>query len=143
MTYVILHGTLDNLSGTISDGAIVTYLLDGVREQPLNYKEMCKKHAEECLCLGNYFSTPQDRSWNRKRRYFVKKKWLELSSLIENQLKEKNRIDLELTDFFEEISDTKEDFKRRLRNIIETLNRGELPTISLVRISNTLDEIGF
>ncbi len=116
MTYVILHGTLYDIEGRMNDGALLCFVGNGKRDTPYDYRKEFTTMSEEALVLGNYYSDEENipgwkdsAEWNDRRRKFVSSRWLELIDIVENQLKENDRMDIDLIDYFNPDSNGKSD----------------------------------
>lgn len=145
MNYVILHGTLNNIEkGEISDGAIWSSYMKGPRDTPWNYRESFTKDAESVLLDGNYFSEEEDgindSSWTEEKRNLIHDKWLGLIDVIDKQLEEKGRFDIEIINYFS--SDSSNDYKEVLISSLENLiNQIKNDEISAEDLTNLIENI--
>lgn len=139
MNYVILHGTPNKIEkGEISDGGIVGYYTRGERNTPWGYKESLTKDAENVLWDGNYFSEEDDgvndSSWTEEKRNLVHDKWLGLIDIIDKQLEEKGRFDIDIINYFS--SDSSDDYKESiisyLNNLINQIKNDEISVENMV-----------
>lgn len=148
MTYVIIHGNLNDIKFEINDGALTCFSISQVKESwdAWEFKERCIKKSEEVFKLGNYYSDDliegweDEEDWTESRRQFVSDKWLELYSLIDRQIKDRDRIDLELLDFFTPNSSPSE-YSNRIRALASKIDKGEVPAKVLVKIMESLEEV--
>ena len=141
MNYVILHGTPDNIEkGYINDGAIYATFFNGSRSVTWDYKQSLTEDAERVLVDGNYFSEEDDgindNSWTEEKRNLVHDKWLGLIDIIDKQLKEKGRFDIEIINYFS--SDSSDDYKETaisyLNNLINQIKNDEISVENLVNL---------
>ena len=141
MNYVILHGTLNNIEkGEISDGGIWSSYMKGHRDTLWNYKKSLTENAENVLWDGNYFSEEDggvnDNSWTEEKRNLVHDKWLGLIDIIDKQLEEKGRFDIEIINYFS--SDSSDDYKETaisyLNNLINQIKNDEISVENLVNL---------
>lgn len=141
MNYVILHGTLNNIEkGEISDGAIWSSYMKGPRDTPWDYRKSFTKDAESVLWDGNYFSEEDDgvndSSWTEEKRNLVHDKWLGLIDIIDKQLEEKGRFDIDIINYFS--SDSSNDYKETLisslENLINLIKNDEISSEDLVNL---------
>lgn len=141
MNYIILHGTPDNIEkGYITDGAIYTTFFNGSRPVTWDYKQSLTEDAERVLVDGNYFSEEDDgindNSWTEEKRNFVHDKWLGLIDIIDKQLEEKGRFDIEIINYFS--SDNSDDYKETaisyLNNLINQIKNDEISVENLVNL---------
>lgn len=158
MTYVILHGELNNLRGMMNDGGIEVHFLEKDTEsksfnEKWNYVEKCLRNAEDVFELGNYYSDEEpvegwdeEGDWNNSKRKFVSERWVELIEIIEKSLKETGRVDVELLNFFtpekEKISAI-ENCKYRLRTVIENISSGTVKVENLIEIMDAVEKAGY
>lgn len=144
MNYVILHGTPDNIErGEICDGGIVVYYSRGKRKAPWDYREYLTKDADGVLWDGNYFSEEDDgindSSWTEEKRNLVHDKWLGLIDIIDKQLEEKGRFDIDIINYF---SSNSNDYKKEaisyLNDLINQIKNDEISVENLINlIKNT------
>lgn len=145
MNYVILHGTPDNIEkGYITDGAMYTSFFCGKRETAWDYRESCTRDAEHVLWDGNYFSEEDDgvndSSWTEEKRNLVHDKWLSLIDIIDKQLEEKGRFDIEIINYFS--SDSSDDYKETAISYLNSLiNQIKNDEISVENLVNLLENI--
>lgn len=141
MNYVILHGTLNNIEkGEINDGAILASYMNGHRDTPWDYRKSFTKDAENVLWDGNYFSEEDDgindSSWTEEKRNLVHDKWLGLIDIIDKQLEEKGRFDIDIINYFS--SDSSNDYKEALvsslENLINLIKNDEISTEDLTNL---------
>ena len=141
MNYVILYGTPDKIEkGYITDGAIYTTFFNGSRPVTWDYRKSLTEHAERVLVDGNYFSEEDDgindSSWTEEKRNLVHDKWLGLIDIIDKQLEEKGRFDIDIINYFS--SDSSEDYKESiisyLNNLINHIKNDEISVDSLVNL---------
>lgn len=157
MTYVILHGELNNIQGKMSDGALTTFFLkqdpNNSNNEKWDYKKDLLQNASDVFELGNYYPEEEsvegwsnEEEWDDSRRNFVYFKWKELIDIIEKNLKETGRIDIDLLNFFtpekERIS-VIEDCKYRLRTVIENITRGTIKAEDIIEIMDAVENAGY
>ena len=137
MNYVILHGTLNNIEkGEISDGAIWSSYMKGPRDTPWDYRKSFTKDAESVLWDGNYFSEEDDgindSSWTEEKN----DKWLGLIDIIDKQLEEKGRFDIDIINYFSSGSSDnyKEVLISSLENLINLIKNDEISSEDLVNL---------
>ena len=143
MNYVILHGTPNNIEkGEICDDAISSSYIAGPRDTPWDYRKSFTKDAESVLWDGNYFSEEDDgindSSWTEEKRNHVYDKWLGLIDIIDKQLEEKGRFDIDIINYFS--SDSSNDYKEALisslENLINQIKNDEISAEGLVNLIN-------
>lgn len=147
MTYVILHGTPENIEkGVFTDGATYAILFNGTRKDSWDYREYFTEHAKQALCDGNYFSEEDDGvnddTWTEEKRNLVHDRYLELIDIIDRQLKEKGRLDIELLNYFslDNPNNYKESVISVLKNIIHQIETDTLDASTLIDIIEALPE---
>jgi len=149
MTYVILHGTPTNIEkGIISDSGIFCEIHTGQTETPWDFRKSFTRDAEDCLVGGNYYGEkdggchPQDLT--DEDRKFIHDRWIGLIDLVQNQIDEKGRFDIDILDYFNPEGESDlEWLKNRLRTVIECISRGSIKAEDIVRIMDALEESGF
>ena len=147
MNYVILHGTLNNIEkGEINDGAICVYFMTGQRENPWNYKKSMTEDAENVLWDGNYFSEEDqginNSTWTEEKRNLVHDKWLGLIDIIDKQLEEKGRFDIEITNYFS--NDSSDSYKEilfeKIRKFMRDVEKDIADTKSITEMMDILED---
>ena len=145
MNYVILHGTLNKIEkGEMSDGAIYSVLFNDERDTPWDYR---KSFAEDAKCVledGNYFNEEDGGTginWTDEKRKFVHDKWLALADLVEKQIKENGRFDIEIINYFSQDSDKsyKEVLIDKINRFINDLNNDVADVNSIIEIMDVLE----
>lgn len=146
MNYVILHGTPTNIEkGEIADGAVYSIMMEGERETPWDYRKSLTEDAECVLVDGNYFSEEDngvnDNSWTEEKRNLVHDKWLGLIDLIDKQIEENGRFDIELINYFSQEGDEsyKHVLTKKIIQFLIDLNSDKADTTSIIEIMDTLD----
>ena len=147
MNYVILHGTLNNIEkGEICDGAIWSSYMEGHRDTPWNYRKSFTEDAEHVLWDGNYFSEEDDginnSSWTEEKRNLVHDRWLGLIDIIDKQLKEKGRFDIEFINYFS--NDSSDSYKEilfeKIRRFMKDVEKDIADTKSITEMMDILED---
>ena len=146
MNYVILHGTPTNIEkGEICDGAIYEVLLEGERGG-WDYRKSFTENAKDVLELGNYYDEEDDGigangTWTDERRQLVHDRWLELIDILDKQVAEKGRFDLELINYFADYGDHsyKEILEEKIKRFLEDVENDKADASSIVEILDTLE----
>ena len=145
MNYVILHGTPTNIEkGEISDGAIYSVMLEGERETPWDYRKSFTEDADCVLWDGNYYDEEDGgvgNNWTEERRNLVHDKWLGLIDLIDKQIEENGRFDIELINYFSQEGDEsyKDVLTKKIIQFLIDLNSDKADTTSIIEIMDTLE----
>jgi len=141
MNYVILHGTPNKIEkGEISDGGIVGYYSRGERNTPWDYRKSLTEDAENVLWDGNYFSEEDDgindSSWTEEKRNLVHDKWLGLIEIIDKQLEEKGRFDIDIINYFSPngSNDYKNEAISYLNSLINQIKNDEISVENLINL---------
>lgn len=145
MDYVILHGTPDRIErGEITDGAIYSILLDEERNTPWDYRKSFTEDAKRVLEDGNYFNEENGGvgiNWTDEKRKFVHDKWLALADLVDKQIEENGRFDIEIINYFS--SDDNKSYKEviidKINKFVNDLNNETADINSIIGIMGNLE----
>ena len=146
MNYVILHGTPSNIEkGEMTDGAIYSIMLEGGRETPWDYRKSLTEDANDVLTLGNYYDEEDGgvgNNWTEERRNLVHDKWLGLIDLIDKQLEEKGRFDIEIINYFAQNDDKsyKDILVEKIKRFLADVKNDKADASSIIEIMDTLED---
>jgi len=145
MNYVILHGTPTNIEkGEISDGAVYSVMLEGERETPWDYRKSLTDDANDVLTLGNYYDEEDGgvgNNWTEERRNLVHDKWIALIDIINKQLEENGRFDLEIINYFAQDGDKsyKGILVEKINKFLADVENDKADASSIIEIMDTLE----
>ena len=148
MNFVILHGTPYHTEKTsISDGGIYVILGNKENGEAWNYKKSFKRNATDALIDGNYFDERdggicKNGTWTDERRQLVHDKWLALIDIIDRQLEEKGRFDIEFINYFTEDNDKsyKKILKEKINKFLADVENDKADASVIVDIMEDLEE---
>lgn len=146
MNFVILHGTPNNIEkGSICDDGVYITLLEGDRLGTWNYRKSMTEEAECVLEDGNYFNEEDGgigTNWTDERKKFVHDKWLALIDIIDKQLEERGRFDIEFFNYFADKNDKtyKELLKEKISKFLADVENDKANANIIVDIMEDLEE---
>lgn len=138
MTYVTIRTTNGSTSYKFNDGAIFGIGND-VQHTSKDWDEWINYHLASIYRDGNYYTGGGNGIWNKARRNYVCRQWVNLRKMIHEQLDDFGEINICIPNYFTLGKEsTAESVVDALMNLAADIRMGTIDNEEIIKISEAL-----